>query len=161
MKLCISSYILLAAIYQILVNLPLSSAAKKEVKDLGFWFKPDNVLASEGINIRGTIFSFFLGRVLYNVITDPQGTREELQSITYEELRNRVLSNDYLLTWAGRFTFQFLLVMSGIAVLYTISRSDNFLFGPSNNWANVSFRKKRGLDDLNDSVQASLLKKFF
>ena len=69
--------------------------------------------ASEGINIRNQIFGFFLGRVLYDFITDPEGTREEIAGITWTELRNRMLSNDYLLTWTGRFVFQFLLVMTG------------------------------------------------
>jgi len=151
------------AVYQILINLNLSPESKKRVEEWGFWFSPDNVATSEGINIRNTIFGFFLGRVMFNVITDPQGTRDELNSITWTELRNRMLSNDYLLTWTGRFAFQFLLVMTGISVLYSISVSNNYLFGPSNTWQNVSFRKfaSQGLDDLNDSVQAGLSKNYF
>jgi len=141
------------AVYQILINLPLSAEAKKEVEQLGFWFKPNAALASEGINIRNQIFGFFLGRVLYDFITDPEGTREEIAGITWTELRNRMLSNDYLLTWTGRFVFQFLLVMTGIAVLYGFSNSQEKLF--------VQDRKlDRNLDDIHDSVQASLLKDF-
>ena len=149
-------FLFLVAVYQILINLPLSAEAKKEVEQLGFWFKPNAALASEGINIRNQIFGFFLGRVLYDFITDPEGTREEIQGITWTELRNRMLSNDYLLTWTGRFVFQFLLVMTGIAVLYGFSNSQEKLF-EEDKISQVEFRK---LEDLNDSVQASLLKDF-
>ena len=145
----------LVAAYQILINLPLSAEAKKEVEQLGFWFKPNAALASEGINIRNQIFGFFLGRVLYDFITDPEGTREEIAGITWTELRNRMLSNDYLATWLGRFTFQYFLVVAGIAVLYGISATQRTLFIDK-----IQQRQLTNLDDLNDFVLSSLLKEY-
>ena len=71
-----------------------------------------------------------------------------------------MLSNNYLLTWTGRFVFQFLLVMTGIAVLYGISTTQKTLFTQrtflSNQIQQVEFQS---LDDLNNSVQASLIKR--
>ena len=99
------------------------------------------------------MFGFFFGRVLFNYITDPAGTAEEFRRTTWTELRDRMLSNNYLATWLGRFVFQFFLVVTGITVLYAIGASEETLF--SRNFANNS-----PLDDLNDSVQASLSKNF-
>ena len=106
-----------------------------------------------GINIRNQIFGFFLGRVGFNWITDPNGTAEEFRDISWDELRNRMLSSNYLTTWAGRFIFQFFCVMIGIAVMYSIGASENTLFSRS-------YDTRSPLDDLNDSVQASLLQNF-
>ena len=60
-----------------------------------------------GINLRGALFGFFIGRVGFNLLTSPAETTAELKSITYEEHRNRWLSSDYIATWFGRFTFQY------------------------------------------------------
>ena len=108
-----------------------------------------------GINIRNQIFGFFLGRVLYDIITDPQGTKEEFEDISWTELRNRMLSNDYLATWLGRFTFQYFLVVAGIAVLYGISATQRTLFIDK-----IQQRQLTNLDDLNDFVLSSLLKEY-
>ena len=153
----------LGLVFQLAKQINFELDTKRRIEEMGFWFETDRFPASMGINIRNAIFGFFLGRVLFDVIVDPAGTQEEFENMTWTELRNRMLSNDYLLTWTGRFAFQFLLVMTGIAVLYSISVSNNYLFGPSNTWQNVSFRKfaSQGLDDLNDSVQAGLSKNYF
>merc|ERR1712223_2347933 len=71
------------AVYQLLINLNLSPDVRERVEQLGFWFEPDNALASEGINIRNTIFGFFLGRVIFDFIIDPRGTAEEIRGITW------------------------------------------------------------------------------
>ena len=106
-----------------------------------------------GINIRGSIFGFWLGRVAYNYITNPHRTTEEFKSITISEIRDRMLSSDYLTTWAGRFIFQFFCVMVGITILYSIGASENTLFSRS-------FVNSSPLDDLNDLVQSSISENF-
>lgn len=128
---------------------------KKRVEKLGFWFETDKFPSSMGINIRNQIFGFFLGRVLYDIITDPEGTKEEFEDISWTELRNRMLSNDYLATWLGRFTFQYFLVVAGIAVLYGISATQRTLFIDK-----IQQRQFTNLDDLNDFVLGSLLKEY-
>ena len=87
--------------------LNLSPETRSSVEQLGFWFAPNKYPSSMGINLRNTMFGFFLGRVMFNYITDPTGTMEEFKSITWTELRDRMLSNNYLATWLGRFVFQF------------------------------------------------------
>lgn len=131
----------------------MSPATRETVEHLGFWFAPDKFPVSMGINIRNQIFGFFIGRVGYNIITDPAGTAEEFKDISWDELRNRMLSSNYLTTWLGRFIFQFFCVITGIAVLYSIGASENVLFARS-------YDNRSPLDDLNDSVQASLLQNF-
>ena len=148
--------IFVGVVYQLLLQVDFDTDTRRQIEGLGFWFDTDAFPASMGINIRNTIFGFFLGRVLFDIIIDPVATREELESITFTELGNRMLSNDYLATWLGRFTFQYLLVVSGIAILYGISAAQGTLF-EEDRIQQVEFRK---LDDLNDSVQASLLKDF-
>ena len=81
-----------------------------------------------GINLRNTMFGFFLGRVMFNYITDPTGTMEELNSITWTELRDRMLSNNYLATWLGRFVFQFFLDVTGITDLFAIGNAEGTLY---------------------------------
>ena len=148
--------IFVGVVYQLLLQVDFDTDTRRQIEGLGFWFDTDSFPASMGINIRNTIFGFFLGRVLFDIIIDPVATREELESITFTELGNRMLSNDYLAIWLGRFTFQYLLVVSGIAILYGISAAQGTLF-EEDRIQQVEFRK---LDDLNDSVQASLLKDF-
>ena len=80
---------------------------------------------------------------------NPTDTAEEFKSITFQELRNRWLSSDYITTWAGRFIFQFFCLMIGLTILYSIAVAENRLFVEG-----------RSLDDLNDSVQASLSQNF-
>ena len=133
--------------------LNLSPETRSSVEQLGFWFAPNKYPSSMGINLRNTMFGFFLGRVMFNYITDPTGTMEELKSITWTELRDRMLSNNYLATWLGRFVFQFFLVVTGITVLFAIGNAEGTLY--SRNFENSS-----PLDDLNSSVQTSLLKNY-
>jgi len=142
-------------LYQLAKQVDFGEETNSRVEQMGFWFETDKFPASMGINIRNQIFGFFLGRVIYDIITDPVGTREEFESITWTELRNRMLSNKYLATWLGRFVFQFFLVIMGIAVLYGISSMQNTLFESSK--VSTQFRS---LDDLNNSVQTSLLKDY-
>ena len=119
------------------------------MEKLGFWFGPEQFSTSLGINIRGAIFGFFIGRIGYNIITNPVDTAEEFKSITFEELRNRWLSSDYITTWMGRFSYQYFCLMIGLAILYWIGASENKLF-----------TKVRSLDDLNFSVQAGISQNF-
>ena len=137
------------SLYQTVLALNMSPETRNAVEKLGFWFGPDQFPISLGINIRGAIFGFFIGRIGYNLITNPQDTAEEFKSITFEELRNRWLSSDYIATWLGRFIFQFFCLMIGLAILYSIGIAENRLFVQG-----------RSLDDLNESVQSNLSKNF-
>ena len=141
------------SVYQLLLALNLSPETRSDIEQLGFWFGPDKFPISMGINIRGSIFGFWLGRVAYNYITNPHRTTEEFKSITISEIRDRMLSSDYLTTWAGRFIFQFFCVMVGITILYSIGASENTLFSRS-------FVNSSPLDDLNDLVQSSISENF-
>lgn len=143
-------------LFQLAKQINFEPDTKRRIEEMGFWFETDRFPASMGINIRNAIFGFFLGRVLFDVIVDPAGTQEEFENMTWTELRNRMLSNDYLATWLGRFTFQYLILIAGIAVLYGVSATQRTLF-LEDQVQQVEFRN---LDDLNDSVQASLLKDF-
>jgi len=146
-------WIVAGTIYQLTLALNLSPETRSSVEQLGFWFAPNKYPSSMGINLRNTMFGFFLGRVMFNYITDPTGTMEELNSITWTELRDRMLSNNYLATWLGRFVFQFFLVVTGITVLFAIGNAEGTLYSRN-------FETSSPLDDLNNSVQASLLKNY-
>jgi len=139
--------------YQILIHMNLDDDTRKSVEQYGFWFAPEKYSVSMGINIRNTIFGFFLGRVMYNVITDPAGTQKEFESITFETVRETALSSKFLTTWTGRYATQFISLFTGIAVLYAIGAAQETLFSRS-------FESRHPLDDLNDSVQAGISQNF-
>ena len=80
---------ILGTVYQLITALPLSAGTRSTVEQFGYWFGPDKYPVSLGINLRGMIFGFFIGRIGFNLLTSPAETTAELQSITYEEHRNR------------------------------------------------------------------------
>ena len=149
LKPIISRPIISGSLYQTLLAVNMLPETRRTVEKLGFWFGPEQFTTSLGINIRGAIFGFFIGRIGYNIITNPVDTAEEFKSITFEELRNRWLSSDYITTWMGRFSFQYFCLMIGLAILYWIGAAENKLF-----------TEGRSLDDLNYSVQAGISQNF-
>ena len=58
-------------------------------------------------------------------MTNPEGTAEEFRDISVKELRDRLLSTDYLALWLGRILFQATCLVTGIAILYIIGRAEN------------------------------------
>ena len=110
--------------YKFLLDSNLSAETKESIETLDFLFAPNNYPKSAGINIRNTIFGFG-GRVLFNLVTDPQGTSNEFRDVTFDEIRTRLLSTDYLVLWLGRILFQAFCLVTGITILFIIGRSEN------------------------------------
>ena len=145
----------LGTTYQTILALNISPGTRSAVEQLDFLFAPNNYPKSAGINIRNTIFGFG-GRVLYNLVTDPQGTSEEFRDVSFDEIRTRLLSTDYLVLWAGRIVFQATCLITGISILYIIGRNEN----------GQSFRsftpeeRASHINEIDEIVQASLFSSF-
>jgi hypothetical protein len=105
----------------------MTDGTRQTIERLDYLLAPDAASVSMGRNIRNVIFGFS-GRILFNLVTDPVGTYTELNSITYDEIKDRALSDSLQTLFTGRFwleTFARTFGLGFLSYLGSFSRSES------------------------------------
>ena len=69
-----------ALIYQGILSLNLSAGTRSTIEDFGVFFEPQKAAVSAGRIVRNAYFAWF-GRVVFNLLTNPATTMQELTQI--------------------------------------------------------------------------------
>ena len=69
-----------ALIYQGVLSLNLSAGTRSTIEDFGFLFEPQKAAVSAGRIVRNAYFAWF-GRVVFNLLTNPVTTMQELTKL--------------------------------------------------------------------------------
>ena len=112
-----------ALIYQGILSLNLSAGTRSTIEDFGFFFEPQKAAVSAGRIVRNAYFAWF-GRVVFNLLTNPATTMQELTQLRLLEIA--WLNKDWRLKKLTILTLIFLLIkclifnqiFSGILPLY-------------------------------------------
>ena len=64
----------------------MTDETRATIRQLDFMFAPTDAAISFGRVLRNDIFAM-AGRILFDLVTDPAGTYQELTSITFQEIR--------------------------------------------------------------------------
>ena len=100
------------------MSFDLSSETRSTIEQLGFLFEPENAAVSGGRLLRNGFFAW-TGRAIYNFITDPTVTMQEISNISYDDQLKRLTDSNWLTTFLGRFIFQAFCLIVGITILFT------------------------------------------
>ena len=73
-------FLFTALIYQGVLSLNLSPGTRSTVEDFGFLFEPQKAAVSAGRIVRNAYFAWF-GRVVFNLLTNPVTTMQELTKL--------------------------------------------------------------------------------
>ena len=132
-KFCNSIILILVIGYRSLLQMDLDEATQKTIEQMDFLFEPHNAAISLSRNLRDGFFAF-LGRIIFNLITDPSRTYEEWGTLTYQSLYDEATDNDRLTLFAGRFAYQTMSLITGIAAIHFIANNDQATVSQSRNY---------------------------
>lgn len=118
--------------YRSLLQMDLDEPTQKTIERMDFLFEPHNAAISLSRNLRNGFFAL-LGRIIFNLVTDPSGTYEEWGTLTYQSLYDEATDNDRLTLFAGRFAYQTMSLITGIAAIHFISNNDQATVSQSRN----------------------------
>ena len=71
--------------YQGILSLNLSAGTRSTIEDFGFFFEPQKAAVSAGRIVRNAYFAWF-GRVVFNLLTNPATTMQELAQLRLLEI---------------------------------------------------------------------------
>jgi len=113
-----SGYATGALIYQGVLSLNLSAGTRSTIEDFGVLFEPQKAAVSAGRIVRNAYFAWF-GRVVFNLLTNPVTTMQELTKLSSEEQLERATSSNFLTTFLGRFLIEAVFITVGITILFS------------------------------------------
>ena len=109
--------------YRSVLQMELDEPTRKTIEQIDFLFEPHNAAISLSRNVRNGFFAL-LGRIVFNLVTDPLGTYEEWGTLTFQSLWDEATNNDRLTLFVGRFAYQTLSLVTGIAAIHFIANND-------------------------------------
>lgn len=102
------------------------------LRNMDIFFAPTSVAQIVSQILRNFIFGVG-GRILFNILTNPDDTQIEFSTLTFRELTLPIFSDTFITIWLGRIWLQTLFVTSGLAFFYFLSdptRSSSIDLGP-------------------------------